>query len=83
MLAFGLRANTAGLCPVLSLPELYACSQSLHTPQPVLVLGIALTQVQQLALGLVEPHGVPMGLFLKLVQVPRMAACLLGVSLHH
>ncbi|KAK4810053.1 hypothetical protein QYF61_005116 [Mycteria americana] len=38
-------------------------------PQPVLVSGVALTQVQELALGLVEPHEVHMGPLLKLVQV--------------
>jgi len=39
-------------------------------PQPVLIPGVALTQVKDLALGLVEPHEVQMGPFLKLVQVP-------------
>ncbi|KAK4832517.1 hypothetical protein QYF61_023582, partial [Mycteria americana] len=39
-------------------------------PQPVLILGIAWTQVQDLALDLVEPHEVHMGPLLKLVQVP-------------
>ncbi|KAK4828118.1 hypothetical protein QYF61_023916 [Mycteria americana] len=38
--------------------------------QPVLILGVALTQVQDLALGLVEPHEVHMGPLFKLVQVP-------------
>ncbi|GAB0180669.1 cAMP-dependent protein kinase inhibitor alpha [Grus japonensis] len=38
--------------------------------QPVWIPGVALTQVQNLALGLVEPHEVHMGLLLKLVQVP-------------
>ncbi|KAK4805635.1 hypothetical protein QYF61_009861 [Mycteria americana] len=39
-------------------------------PQPVLILGVALTQVQDLALGLVEPHEVHMGPLLELVHVP-------------
>ncbi|KAK4830883.1 hypothetical protein QYF61_013812 [Mycteria americana] len=39
-------------------------------PQPVLILGIALTQVQDLALGLVEPHEVHTGPLLQIVQVP-------------
>jgi len=38
--------------------------------QPVFVLGIALTQVQDLALGLVEPREVHTGPPLKLVRVP-------------
>jgi len=38
--------------------------------QPVYVLGIALTQVQDLALGLVELHEVGMDPHLKPVQVP-------------
>ncbi|KAK4833081.1 hypothetical protein QYF61_027743 [Mycteria americana] len=44
-------------------------------PQPLLKLRIALTQVQDPALGLVEPHEVHMGPLLQLVQV------LLGVIL--
>jgi len=39
-------------------------------PQPVFVLGIVLTHVQDLALGLVEPHEVHTGPLLELVQVP-------------
>ncbi|KAK4821667.1 hypothetical protein QYF61_027135 [Mycteria americana] len=39
-------------------------------PQPVLIPGVALTQVQDLALGPVEPHEVHMGPLLQLVQVP-------------
>ncbi|KAK4825368.1 hypothetical protein QYF61_027121 [Mycteria americana] len=37
--------------------------------QSVLILGVALTHVQDLALGLVEPHKVHMGPLLQLVQV--------------
>lgn len=36
-------------------------------PQPVLILGVTLAQVQHLTLGLVEPHEIHMGLLLKLV----------------
>ncbi|KAK4826191.1 hypothetical protein QYF61_006135 [Mycteria americana] len=39
-------------------------------PQPVLILGVAPTQVQDLELGLLEPHEVHMGPLLELVQVP-------------
>ncbi|KAK4830181.1 hypothetical protein QYF61_008972 [Mycteria americana] len=38
--------------------------------QPVLIPGVALTQVQDPALGLVEPHEVPIDPLLQLVQVP-------------
>jgi len=40
------------------------------TPQPVLIAGVAPTQVQNFALGLVESHEVHTGPFLELVQVP-------------
>jgi len=40
------------------------------TPQPVVIPGVALTQVQDLAFGLVEPHEVHTGLILEVVQVP-------------
>ncbi|KAK4831083.1 hypothetical protein QYF61_015281 [Mycteria americana] len=39
-------------------------------PQPVLISGVALTQVQDPALGLVEPHEVHISPLLELVQVP-------------
>ena len=39
-------------------------------PQPILIPGVAPTQVQDLALGLVEPHEVHTGSLLELVQVP-------------
>ncbi|KAK4817066.1 hypothetical protein QYF61_027095 [Mycteria americana] len=53
-------------------PQDLLCSAALNPfiPQPVLILGVALTQVQDLALGLVEPHEVHMGQVLELVQVP-------------
>ena len=38
--------------------------------QPVLILGVASTQLQDFALGLVEPHEVHMGPLLELVHVP-------------
>ena len=38
--------------------------------QPVFVLGIAPTHVQDLALGLVEPYDIHMNQLLELVQVP-------------
>jgi len=39
-------------------------------PQAVLILGVALTQVQDPAIGLAEPHDVHIGPLLQLVQVP-------------
>ncbi|KAK4816734.1 hypothetical protein QYF61_022286 [Mycteria americana] len=39
-------------------------------PQSVLILGVALTQVQDLTLGLVEPHEVHMGPLLNPVKIP-------------
>ncbi|PKU44713.1 hypothetical protein llap_4987 [Limosa lapponica baueri] len=39
-------------------------------PQPAFIPAVALTQVQDPALRLVEPHGVHMGQLLKAVQVP-------------
>jgi len=45
-------------------------SLSPFIPQPVLVVGVALTQMQDPALGLVEPHEVHTGPLLQLVQVP-------------
>ena len=48
---------SSGLLSIHSLPSLY-------------VLGIAPTQVQDLALGLVEPPEVHMGPLLQLIQVP-------------
>jgi len=42
----------------------------LFIPQPLLIVGVVLTQVQDLALGLIEPHEVHTGPLLELVQVP-------------
>lgn len=52
----------------------------LSIPQPVWEPGIAPTQVQHLALGLVEPHEFHVGPLPEFVQAPWMAACPLGVS---
>jgi len=45
-------------------------SLNLFVPQPVLIAGVALTQMQDLARGLVKPHEVHTHLLLQLVQVP-------------
>ncbi|KAK4827038.1 hypothetical protein QYF61_013222 [Mycteria americana] len=50
--------------PVLRIPGLDAVLQ------PVLIPGVAPTHVQDLALGLVEPHEVHMGPLLEFAQVP-------------
>jgi len=51
-------------------PQVLLCRAALHPfiPQHVLIVGIAPTQVQDLALGLVEPPEVLMGPLLQLVQ---------------
>jgi len=51
-------------------------------PQPVLILGVARTHVQDLALGLVEPREFHTGPLLELVQVP-LDGILLVCQLHH
>ncbi|KAK4810951.1 hypothetical protein QYF61_013359 [Mycteria americana] len=53
-------------------PQVLLCRAVLNPfiPQSVLIMGIALTQVQALALGLVELHEGHMGPLLKPVQVP-------------
>ncbi|KAK4829697.1 hypothetical protein QYF61_006072 [Mycteria americana] len=53
-------------------PHILLCTAALNPfiPQPVLIPGVALTQVQGLALGLVEPHEVHMDPLLKLVKAP-------------
>ncbi|KAK4820500.1 hypothetical protein QYF61_000079, partial [Mycteria americana] len=53
-------------------PQVLLCRAALNSfiPEPILILGVAPTRVQDLALGLVEPHEVHMGPLLKLVQVP-------------
>jgi len=51
-------------------------------PQPLLIAGVALTQMQDLALGLVEPHEIHTGPFLELIQVTtRMASHPCGDSI--
>jgi len=69
-----LPAHIGGSCPafhapVAPSPSWQGCSQSLHL-HSVLTLGAAPTQVQDPALGLVEPHKVHTGPLLQLVQVP-------------
>lgn len=66
----GLQAYTAGSCPDFHLPGSPCCS-----PQAcsqfflwACATGLGLTQVQHLALGIVEPHYVFVSLLLKLVQ---------------
>jgi len=49
---------------------LFRAALNSFIPQSALILGIALTQVQDLEPGLVEPHEVHMGPLLKLVKVP-------------
>ncbi|KAK4829425.1 hypothetical protein QYF61_004300 [Mycteria americana] len=53
-------------------PQVLLGRAALHhfIPQPVLILGVAPTQAQDLALGLVEPHEIHMCPLLQLVQVP-------------
>ncbi|KAK4816649.1 hypothetical protein QYF61_019626 [Mycteria americana] len=53
-------------------PQVLLCRAALNPfiPQPVLIPGVAPTQVQDLALDLVEPHEVHTGPLLQLVQVP-------------
>ena len=53
-------------------PQVLLCRAALNlfTPQPVLMLGIDPTQVQDFILGLVEPRKFNTGPLLKLVQVP-------------
>ncbi|KAK4806919.1 LOW QUALITY PROTEIN: hypothetical protein QYF61_012640 [Mycteria americana] len=53
-------------------PQVLLCRAALNPfiPQSVLILGIALTQVQDLVLGLVELHEVHMGPLLKPVKIP-------------
>jgi len=53
-------------------PQVLLCRTALNLfiPQSLLILGIALTQAQDPALGLDELHGVGMGLLLKSVKVP-------------
>ena len=53
-------------------PEVFLGRATLNPfiPQTVLILGVALAQVQDPALGHVKPHEVHTGPLLKLVQVP-------------
>jgi len=53
-------------------PQVLLSRAALHPliVQPVLIVEVAPTHMQDLALGLVEPHEVHTGPFLELVQVP-------------
>ncbi|KAK4810201.1 hypothetical protein QYF61_011795 [Mycteria americana] len=53
-------------------PQVLLCRAALNPfiPQPLLIPGLAPTKLQDLALGLVEPHEVHTGPLLKIVQVP-------------
>jgi len=68
-----LQAHIVDLCPAFrpSVPQVLLRRAALNPfiPQSVLILRTAPTQVQDLALGLVEPHEVHMGPPLRLVQV--------------
>ena len=63
-------------------PHVLLCRVALNPfiPQPVLIWGVALTQVQDLSLGIVELHEVHMGPLLEIVQVPLHGIPSLGVS---
>jgi len=70
---FLLSAYIAATCPAFHpptplSPSLQGRSQPLHPPACT-DMGVVLTQVQGLALGLAEPHNVHRGPPLKLVQV--------------
>ena len=70
----GLQAHTASSCPAFHTPvplssSQQGCSQSLHPPACIDTGDWAPAQVQDLALGLVEPHEVHMGTLPELVQV--------------
>ncbi|KAK4823935.1 hypothetical protein QYF61_008321 [Mycteria americana] len=54
-----------------STPRSFSTRQlSSHFPKPVALLGVAVTQVQDLALGLVETHTIDLGPSIQPVQVP-------------
>ena len=63
---------------------LHRAALSLFIPQPVLIVGVALTQVQDLVLDLVEPHDVHMDPLLEFAQVPLNGTpCLRCISCTH
>jgi len=59
--------------PICQYPQVLLGRAALNSfiPQPLLMLGVAPTHMQNLALGLVEPHEVHTGPLLELVQSPR------------
>ena len=67
----GPQAHIGGSCPAFH-PPVLLCRAVLNPfiSQPVMVSGVAPTQVQDHALGLVEPHEGHTGPLLELVQVP-------------
>ena len=58
--------------PIHQYPQVVFCKAALNPfiPQLALVMEVALTQVQDLAFGFVEPHEIHLGPLLKPVQVP-------------
>ena len=52
-------------------------------PQLILILGVASTEMQDLALGLVQPHEVHTGPFLELVHVSKWHPIPQAYDLHH
>ncbi|KAK4829842.1 hypothetical protein QYF61_006852 [Mycteria americana] len=66
--------HRAGSCPAFHPPApqvlLHRAALNPFIPQPVLIPGVAPTQVQEPALGLVKPHEVHTRPLLQLVQVP-------------
>ncbi|TRZ12141.1 hypothetical protein HGM15179_014964 [Zosterops borbonicus] len=66
-LAFWALSAHGWIMSSLSSPSPFG--QNLFIPQPVLVLGIAPTQMQHLAPGLAKHHEIFMGILFKLVQV--------------
>ena len=66
------RGSTTSHLSAYQYPQVLLCKAALNPvlPQPVLILGIAPTQVQDLALGLVELHEVHVGPLLQPVKVP-------------
>jgi len=75
-LASGLQEHVAGSCPSFhpedQSPQVLPGRAALNAfiPQSLLIPGFAWTQMQDVALGFVEPHEVHIGQPLKPVQVP-------------
>jgi len=64
------RSHPAFHSPVPPSPSRQGATLKPFIPQPILIVGVAPTQMQDLALHLVEPHEIHTGPFLDLVQVP-------------